>query len=315
LRGTGRSIAGPLGPLPAGASFGTLVHALLEVVDFGAPDLGDQLSTALERLEERFPVDLTPVPTPEWTGISGRALLIDGLRAALETPLGRPFGGKRLADLRPEHRLNELTFDLRLGEGGHHPTGRDIGNLVLDHLGTDDPVRTWARQLADGSIDVELAGYLTGSIDLVARVEAADGSRSFVVADYKSNLLTPRGLTPAAEDYAPRRLARAMADHHYPLQALLYSVALHRYLRWRVRDYRPSEDLAGAAYLFVRGMTGPDVATSGGQPHGVFDWPIPWTLVSDLSDLLDGRGRRGDGKVRSGLPVPGMVAPARVDPS
>ena len=34
LSGNGRSIAGPLGPLPAGASFGTLVHALLEVVDF-----------------------------------------------------------------------------------------------------------------------------------------------------------------------------------------------------------------------------------------------------------------------------------------
>jgi hypothetical protein len=36
-------------------------------------------------------------------------------------------------------------------------------------------------------------------------------------------------------------------------------------------------------------MTGPDVATTDGQPHGVYDWPIPWRLVSDLSDLLDGR--------------------------
>ena len=69
----------------------------------------------------RIPVDLAPVPIPGWTGANGRTLLIDGLRAALETPLGRPFGGMRLADLRPEHRLNELTFDLRLGERGHHP--------------------------------------------------------------------------------------------------------------------------------------------------------------------------------------------------
>jgi exodeoxyribonuclease V beta subunit len=287
--GTGGSTPGPLAPLPAGTSFGTLVHALLEVVDFGAPDLDDQMSSALDRLLVRVPVDLTPVPAQEWAGVSGRTLLIDGLRAAAETPLGRPFGGMRLADLRPDHRLNELTFDLRLGERGHHPTGRHIGTLVVDHLGTDDPLRTWAAQLADGSIDVELAGYLTGSIDLVARVEAADGSRSFVVADYKTNLLTPRDQAPGGDDYAPSRLAQAMADHHYPLQALLYSVALHRYLRWRVRDYRPSEDLGGAAYLFVRGMTGPDVATTDGQPHGVYDWPIPWALVSDLSDLLDGR--------------------------
>jgi exodeoxyribonuclease V beta subunit len=286
VSGRARSTTGPLGPLPAGTSFGTLVHAL---VDFADPDVGQQLSVALDRLEVRVPVDLTPVPTPEWEGASGRTLLIDGLRAALETPLGRPFGGMRLADLRPEHRVNELSFDLRLGERGHHPTGRDIGALVVDHLGTGDPLRTWAQQLADGSIDVELAGYLTGSIDLVARVEAADGSRSFVVADYKSNLLTPRGRAPGPDDYAPSRLAGAMVDHHYPLQALLYTVALHRYLRWRARDYRPSEDLGGAAYLFVRGMTGADVATTDGQPHGVFDWPIPWSLVSELSDLLDGR--------------------------
>jgi exodeoxyribonuclease V beta subunit len=280
---------GPLAPLPAGTSFGTLVHALLEVVDFGATDLDDQLSSALDRLLVRIPVDLTPVPAPEWEGVSGRTLLIDGLRAAVETPLGRAFGGMRLADLRPEDRVNELTFDLRLGERGHHPTGRHIGAMVVDHLERHDPLRTWAEQLADGSIDVELAGYLTGSIDLVARVGAADGSRSFVVADYKTNLLTPRGRPPAADDYAPSRLASAMAEHHYPLQALLYAVALHRYLRWRLRAYRPSEHLGGAAYLFVRGMTGPDVAMTGGQPHGVYDWPIPWALVSDLSDLLDGR--------------------------
>ena len=30
-----------------------------------------------------------------------------------------------------------------------------------------------------------------------------------------------------------------MVEHDYPLQALLYSVALHRYLRWRLPGYRP----------------------------------------------------------------------------
>ena len=51
-----------------------------------------------------------------------------------------------------------------------------------------------------------------------------------------------------------------MVEHDYPLQALLYSVALHRYLRWRLPGYRPADHLGGVAYLFVRGMTGPDVA-------------------------------------------------------
>ncbi len=45
-----------------------------------------------------------------------------------------------------------------------------------------------------------------------------------------------------------------MAHHGYPLQATLYLVALHRYLRWRLRGYDPDVHLDGAAYLFLRGM-------------------------------------------------------------
>jgi len=56
----------------------------------------------------------------------------------------------------------------------------------------------------------------------------------FVVVDYKTNTLAEQGREPRLHDYHPDRLPAAMAEHHYPLQALLYSVALHRYLRWRV---------------------------------------------------------------------------------
>jgi exodeoxyribonuclease V beta subunit len=79
-----------------------------------------------------------------------------------------------------------------------------------------------------------------------------------------------------------------MAQHDYPLQAILYSVALHRYLRWRLPGYAPDRHLGGVAYLFLRGMTGPGVEVSDGQPHGVFSWAVPPVLVSELSDLLDG---------------------------
>ena len=87
----------------------------------------------------------------------------------------------------------------------------------------------------------------------------------------------------------PDRLPAAMAEHHYPLQALLYAVALHRYLRWRLPGYDPAVHLGGAAYLFVRGMTGPDTPVVDGHPHGVCSWPVPSALVVALSDLLDGR--------------------------
>ena len=77
-----------------------------------------------------------------------------------------------------------------------------------------------------------------------------------------------------------------MAEHDYPLQALLYSVALHRYLRWRLPDYQPERHLGGVAYLFIRGMSGR--ASANGTANGVFSWLVPPSLVEDLSDLLDG---------------------------
>jgi len=72
------------------------------------------------------------------------------------------------------------------------------------------------------------------------------------------------------------------------LQALLYSVALHRYLRWRVADYDATQHLGGVAYLFVRGMVGADTPSVDGHPHGVFSWAVPHLLVTELSDVLDG---------------------------
>jgi exodeoxyribonuclease V beta subunit len=123
-----------------------------------------------------------------------------------------------------------------------------------------------------------LRGFLTGSIDAVLRVP---GPR-FVVVDYKTNRLGTGDLTVA--HYTPERMAAEMMRAHYPLQALIYVVALHRYLRWRIPSYRPETHLGGARYLFVRGMVGPDTPPGA----GVFAWDAPPALVSALSDLLAG---------------------------
>ena len=52
-----------------------------------------------------------------------------------------------------------------------------------------------------------------------------------------------------------------MTANHYPLQAHLYVVALHRYLSWRLRNYDPAIHLGGYAYIFLRGVPG-DITTA-----------------------------------------------------
>jgi exodeoxyribonuclease V beta subunit len=105
----------------------------------------------------------------------------------------------------------------------------------------------------------DLEGYLKGYIDLVF-----EHSGRYYVLDWKSN-----HLGYATSDYGPAGLQAAMAEHSYHLQYLLYSLAVDRYLRYRVPDYRHDTHFGGVLYLFVRGVR-PDWVNADGTPTGVF---------------------------------------------
>jgi exodeoxyribonuclease V beta subunit len=81
-------------------------------------------------------------------------------------------------------------------------------------------------------------------------------------------------------------MSEAMQHAHYPLQALLYGVALHRYLRGRQPGYDAERHLGGVLYLFVRGMCGPRTPVLDDMPCGVFSWRPPSGLIEALSGLL-----------------------------
>ena len=266
----------PLGNIEGGAGFGSLVHEVLEVVDFTSPSLAEDIGEAIDSAQMRNPWDVD------------RDGLVAGLMAAIDTPLGELFGGRELRRLEANNRLNELSFDFGLAANGIAPTAADIGELVQRHLGDSDLLHNWASTLSGADFNERLAGHLTGSIDLVARITSPGEAERYVVCDYKTNRVAPPGVTPTIDMFHPQRLAQPMAEAHYPLQALLYSVALHRYLRWRMRDYDPHVNLGGVGYLFVRGMIGSGTPTVDGVPHGVFEWHPPVELITELSDLLDG---------------------------
>ena len=201
--------------------------------------------------------------------------------------------GRRLCEIARADRLDELQFELPL-VGGDEPTGRltlaGIGALLREHLPPSDPLHAYADRLDDPLLRQSVRGYLTGSIDLVLRVRGEDGATRYAIADYKTNWLAPPGEELTAWHHRPDALASEMRHRHYGLQALIYTVALHRYLRWRVPGYDPDRDFAGVLYLFLRGMLGEDTPQVGGEPCGVFAWRPPGALVAALSDLFD----RGD---------------------
>jgi exodeoxyribonuclease V beta subunit len=262
-------VESPLGDMPVGADFGTFVHTVFEATDFTAPDLDAELAERVAAAQSGRALDL---------GAPGR--VVDGLRAAIGTPLGAIVDGKRLRDVTRGDRLDELEFELPLA-GGDAPSGRltlgAIARVLRERVGPDDPMGRYAARLDDPALRSSVRGFLTGSIDLVMRL---DGPR-FAIVDYKTNWLGPAGEPLTLAHYQPEALATEMSRAHYGLQALLYTVALHRYLRWRLPGYAPDRHLAGVLYLFVRGMAGHPGA-------GVFAWRPPGDLVTALSDVLDG---------------------------
>ncbi|MEE3850090.1 UvrD-helicase domain-containing protein [Gordonia sp. LSe1-13] len=256
--------------MPFGAAFGTLVHEVLEYVDTDAPDMAAHVTDLCRTAVERRMLDVDV------------ERLADALTGVLTTPIG--FGD--LWSIGPRDRLAEMEFEFPLtdaGDGAPADAGvtmSAIADLMDRRLDSDDPLVGYSARLRELPPQ-RLRGFLTGSIDSVLRTP--DGR--FVIVDYKTNRLHPGELS--AQDFDRTAMAAEMVAANYPLQALLYSVALHRYLRWRLPGYQAADHLGPVQYHFVRGMVGPETPDG----CGVFEWRIPAALIEDLSDLLAGGGR------------------------
>ncbi|MDT5348998.1 MAG: exodeoxyribonuclease beta subunit, partial [Mycobacterium sp.] len=277
---SGPDLPSPMAELPTGAKFGTLVHAVLETTDPFAADLAAELEAQVRAHSQWWPVDV------------GAADLAAAMVPMHDTPLGPLADGVTLRQIGLRDRLRELDFEFPLAGGDVRGAPPDIrlahvGVLLRSHLPVDDPLASYADRLLGGTLGGQsLRGYLSGSVDAVLRIPDGSGQR-YLVVDYKTNWLGDPDRPLTAADYNRARLAEAMLHSDYPLQALLYSVVLHRFLRWRQQDYDPDRHLGGVLYLFLRGMCGPGTPTVDDHPAGVFSWAPPAALVTALSDLLD----------------------------
>ena len=272
--------------LPAGVAVGRVVHEIFEHVDPTKQPLADEVRRVVEeratsgRLKERH------------------SELIAVVTQTLETPLGGPFGELTFGSIKPEDRLSELTFDMGLASLAEGVKAKAIGELLQAELPKSDILHDYAGMLAGRAFDVPVGGLLTGSIDALLRLPGSTTDKPrLLIADYKSNKLHKNDMPDPLRAYAPDRLVAAMAEHHYPLQALLYGTAVYRLLRWRLPEADPDACIAGVAYAFIRGMQGPTTPVDEkGHRYGVFAWQAPRGLWKKLSDLLvtpqpEGAGR------------------------
>ncbi|WP_197426977.1 UvrD-helicase domain-containing protein [Noviluteimonas gilva] len=235
----------------SGTRFGNALHHALENVDFAAwrdPDdvPADQLTILRDALRSQ--------DYPESDFDAGVRELAPLVAHTLIAPLPE---GVRLCDVPVASRIAELEFHFTLADA-------EVPALLalLQRHGI-------AAGRRDFGAWPKLSGLMTGKIDLTYRVDG----RVYVI-DYKSNRL------PA---WDAATVAQAMAASEYDLQALLYSVAVHRWLCMRLGSREAATAaFGGVRYLFCRGLDASD------PQRGVAVPDLPPALIHAVDDLLGG---------------------------
>ncbi|KGM53323.1 exodeoxyribonuclease V subunit beta [Lysobacter arseniciresistens ZS79] len=215
-------------PRFAGSRFGNVLHDVLEHVAFDAWRDWRVGEPAPPGQDVPLRAALRAGGYPDTDLDDGIALLAGLVGHTLVASL--PEGG-RLCGLAADARRAEMEFHFALA-----PTRVDALIDLLHRHGVLRGRRAFgARQ--------RLEGLMTGKIDLTYTA----GGRWYVL-DYKSNRLP---------GYDAASLDAAMAHSEYDLQALLYTLALHRWLRFRLgADYDYARDFGGVRYVFSRGLAG-----------------------------------------------------------
>lgn len=244
---------------PRGTLAGNFLHKIFEHIDFQCSD------EWVSEIRRRFKNDYSSLwqdllikyqesfPEEQEAEYSLYHAVAEWLQEILSTPL---YQGFRLNQLQPEHYLSECPFYLALSD--RVLAMKRIQQLFAEY-GMEMPELLEARS----------ARYLNGSIDLVY----FDGQR-YHIADYKSNYLGEN-----LADYSVESIAQSMSLASYWLQAGLYLVALHRYLKVKMQNYDIEQHLGGATYLYLRGMNGE-------ADQGYYYWQPSTEFVLRLDAIL-----------------------------
>jgi exodeoxyribonuclease V beta subunit len=247
-----------LSDFPKGAESGDLFHSIFETLDFtaGSKAIINQVQTKFNQ----FGFSDTKMTKPA----------VRSLKEVLETKLVTQNLEFCLKDIKPDQRFNEMEFIFPVNTFKISSIIKALNKS--DKSGKSDlnfKASGYLRQLSFLTTQ-SFKGYIKGFIDLV--IHHKD---KWYIVDYKSNYL---GNTYG--HYSQDAMFDAMAEHHYFLQYYIYTMALHRYLELRLKDYDFNTHFGGVFYLFIRGMN-----PVSGSKFGVFHDCPDKSAIAGLSSI------------------------------
>ncbi len=273
----------PIGNFPRGPIAGTCLHKILERINFSDIENHIKVSSIIE--EELNIVNISKS-------------FIEPIRILLKRiayiPLGGPLGKFKMKNLNSNCSIKELKFDIPICHEVNPINTLDLSSIfredVQNKYGSD-----YINKLMN--LNIHSSGFLTGSIDQVFADNPNHEIAKWWVLDWKSNwigspLSKEDSFSCGPSNYSTSRMDEEMYHHHYPLQAHIYLLALHRFLNWRLPNYSPQKHLGGYIYVFLRGLPDKSDLEEKNSPQttpGLIVEPAPIERIKKLDLLIKGQ--------------------------
>jgi len=242
--------------LTKGAHTGNLLHDILEKLDFCQPNWQAAFSWPLLKFGE-LPQGYQELDLENW------------LSQVLITPMKSNVESLTLATIEQSKTIREAEFYFPL----NNASTEQLAILLTDHRNVSSSVNAKVSRVVLPNFK-QLKGMMHGFIDLIFEHQG-----KYYICDYKSNHL--------GDDfscYQHEQLKQNIEQHHYDLQYLIYSVALHRYLKLNLPGYDINQHFGGTYYLYLRGMS-PEIAHQG---CGVYHREITEQELLSLDEIFSG---------------------------
>lgn len=240
---------------PKGAESGTLLHIILEQLDFSEEN-NKVTSDIINQELIRYGYE------PGWHDAVNNT--IKNL-FALNMKNGRD--SFRLSSIPMVNTSREMEF--------YYPV-QNITPKKLSAIFEESDISSLIPELPQriGSLDFQPArGYMHGFIDLLF----THNNRYYII-DWKSNFLGD-----SADFYSEENLKQAMLNNSYFLQYYIYALAIDRYLASRIKDYSYDNHFGGVYYIFLRG-----ISEDRNSRNGIFFDKPENNIINKLNiDLID----------------------------
>lgn len=262
-----------------GANAGTFLHHIFENIDFNDASKWSAIIDQSVRhyqlpstyssadTQQRLQKNLPQGQTTSCPLALDHQALKEWIADVLAAPLSA--SGQPLQALAVNQRIAELGFNMGLSEKFTPEAINGVFAKYLPHE-PDKHINLTYQYTS------HIYRYLRGEIDLVYEYAG-----KYYVVDYKSNYLGDN-----LDYYNQTNLSAAMNKAGYWLQAAIYQVALHRFLRLRLSDYEGNESkyLGAVEYVFLRGIDSQHSLDN--HHYGRISWHIPIDFILALDNLF-----------------------------